>query len=702
MSYNLGLNLVEVDGKVAPSIQPAATSITGYSIFAERGIPGRVVKVTNWTQFQEHFGDYIAGGNGAYAIRGFFDNGGSTAWITRVVNQTETSDAPIAVTTGSAPFTLTEGATLTFSTGETVVFETAGPAVVTGGTAVSGLAGETFTIAVNGGSSVSYVFSAVDGEDFASAGSPTLAEAVNVLNREIGGVRIYINGDGNIEVRTDELGSDGTLEISGNAAAILGLTTGGVEEGPGNVVDVAAVTADELAELLDAALSADYTVTVVGDTVTIEHATLIHITGDAAAAGALGLDTDPHDGVSGMGTAAVAASRTFGTLQVAAGRRGAADPGGWGNSLTISIANDGATFTLTVKRDGDEVESWTELSMDSADPQFVEAVINDENTGSKYIWIPTTPGAGAPSDATDEPLELGEDGSFVDDATAGTAFAASFDLFQNQNIQLLVCPESSEDTVILAGITHCELMNDRMFIGHAPDNLEASSVESWAATFHGDKQYGALYFPWIQVADPRTGRRRYVPPTGHVAGVYARTDRERGIWKAPAGVQAAVNGALDVRYHITDTDHTSLVKNGKVNAVRFVPNYGIIVDSSRTLSSNTIWLYVNVRLLFNFVKSSLLGGLRWVVQEPNDEALWNKVKFNTVTPFLMGLWRRGAFGPGSPDQVFTVKIDAENNPPANIQQGLLTCEVYFYPSRPAETIVIIVGQQEGGGSAGEA
>ena len=157
-----------------------------------------------------------------------------------------------------------------------------------------------------------------------------------------------------------------------------------------------------------------------------------------------------------------------------------------------------------------------------------------------------------------------------------------------------------------------------------------------------------------------------------------------------------------VQYAITDVDHTDLVKNGSVDAVRFVPGQGIIVDSSRTLSTNPLWLYVNIRLLFNYVKSSLKSGLRWVVEEPNSDELWNKVKFNSVTPFLMGLWRKGAFGPGKPEQVFTVKCDADTNPPANIQQGIFTVEVYFYPSRPAETVVIVVGQQEGAGSATEA
>ena len=159
--------------------------------------------------------------------------------------------------------------------------------------------------------------------------------------------------------------------------------------------------------------------------------------------------------------------------------------------------------------------------------------------------------------------------------------------------------------------------------------------------------------------------------------------------------------ALNVAFSISDVQHTDLVKNGSVCAIRNISGLGIVIDSSRTLSTNVLWLYVNVRLLFNFVKSSLKAGLRWTVQEPNDTTLWNKAKYNSITPFLMGLYRRGAFGPGKPSDVFTVKIDAENNPPANIQQGIFTIEVYFYPSRPAETIIITVGQQDSGGTASE-
>jgi phage tail sheath protein FI len=293
----------------------------------------------------------------------------------------------------------------------------------------------------------------------------------------------------------------------------------------------------------------------------------------------------------------------------------------------------------------------------------------------------------------------------LDDTLSGdpleNAFKAAIESrFDTFDIQLLACPESSSDTVVKSALSYCANRGDCMFIGHTAETADSAAATTYGKTYRGDKMYGALYFPFIRVADP-IGTQKWIPPTGHVMGVYARTERERGIWKAPAGNAAVLNNVLDVKMQVTDTDHTLMVKNGSVNAVRRIAGIGIVIDSSRTLSTNPLWLYVNVRLLFNFVKSSLKYGLRWVVQEPNDPTLWNKVKFNSVTPFLMGLWRRGAFGPGAPADVFTIKVDAENNPPANIQQGIFTVEVYFYPSRPAETIKLIVGQQEGASKASE-
>ncbi len=505
MSFNVGVNVLEVDGRVTPSIQPAPTSVGAFVIRSQRGIPEAVYRVSNWSQFVEHFGSYMDGAYGAYAVRGFFDNGGGVAYVTRVVN-----------TSGGSP---AEPSTMTFND-------------------------------------------------------------------------------------------------SGSSAA----------------------------------------------------------------------------------------------LTVTAGYRGQEDPGEWGDGISIRVVENTeltGTYDLLVRYGGRVVETWEKLNNDDAVDavgSHPEDVINDEHTGSKFIIV-TEDGTNNPEE-TDETVDEGfvaldtggEDS--LSGSTLQNAFTAALARFDVHEVQLVCCPESDNATWVNAAITYCSNRGDCMLVGHTPQGNDAAAAKTYGKGYQGDKVYGALYFPWIQVADP-IGTFKWIPPTGHVMGVYARTEKERGIWKAPAGNAARVSGALDVEYHITDADHTDLVKNGSVNAVRFVPGLGIIVDSSRTLSTSPLWLYVNIRLLFNFVKSSLKAGTRWAVQEPNDDTLWNKIKFNSVTPFLMGLWRKGAFGPGSPEEVFTVKVDAENNPPANIQQGILTIEVYFYPSRPAETIIIIIGQQEGGASASE-
>lgn len=510
MSFNVGLNVVEVDGKVAPSIQAAPTSVAAMIIRSARGLPGEVYRVTNWSEFIEHFGGYLDGAFGAYAMRGFIDNGGAVAYVTRVVDD-----------------------------------------------AVADAATETFNDA--GGAS----------------------------------------------------------------------------------------------------------------------------------------------------------------LTVTAGYRGRPDPGAWGNTLSIRIAPNPETegtydlfVAQTTAGKRTTVETWEKLNHSTAAGApgvHPETAVNDEFTGSKFILVnedaatnpsTTVDAAGADADGF-VPLAGGAEDSLAG-ATLQNALVAALPRFDVHKVQLVVCPETDSATVVAAALAYCENRGDCMFVGHTPLGHDAGASKTYVISqgFQGNKVYGAIYFPWIRVADP-IGTQKWIPPTGHILGVYARTERERGIWKAPAGNAAKVNGALDVRHHITDPVHTDLVKNGSVNAVRFIPGQGIVIDSSRTLSTNSIWLYVNIRLLFNFVKSSLMGGLRWVVQEPNDQTLWNKVKFNSVTPFLMGLWRRGAFGSGLPEETFTVKIDSENNPPASVQLGILNIEVYFYPVRPAETIVITVGQQESGASASE-
>lgn len=725
MSFNVGLNIVEVDGRATPSIQAAATSVTGFVIRSQRGIPGEVVRVTNWSQFLERFGSYLRDASGpaygAYAVRGFFDNGGAMAYVTRVVNTVAGSATAATITSNAGPWTVTPGGTLSFTTNlsGTPINATfnAGGATLTGGAGPfdldDGGVGRQLTLTINGTARGPHQF---DPADFPAGGlgAATAGEVAAVLNREFPGIQAFVDAADNLlRVRTDRRGTGATLAASGTAAAELGLA-GGAAAGSGNVADIDAVTPAEARAILAAVLEPaplGFLVTEDDGQITIQHPNsgvteTIQVVADAAGTDStFGFDNDLHAGTDGdPAAAATPASLNIGSglLIVTAGYRGEEDRGAWGNDLRVEIAANGALFDLTVFRgDGDDrvtLESWPALSMDDSASNYVETIVNDEVAGSKYVTVQAS-GAANPPVTTATPLAGGGNGQFAP-GTDTDAYAAAFDLFETIDIQLLCCPESEEPDVVIAGLDHCANMGDRMFAGQTPRTNDMGAALTYGKQFQANKRYGALYFPWIQINDP-IGSRIWIPPTGHVLGVYARTERERGIWKAPAGNAALVQGALDVRFHITNRDHTALVKEGSVNAIRFIPGQGIVVDSSRTLSTNPLWIYVNVRLLFNFVKSSLMQGLRWTVQEPNTSELWNKVKFNSVTPFLLGLWRRGAFGPGTPDEVFTVKIDAENNTPADIQQGRLNIEVYFYPSRPAETIVITVGQQEGGATAGE-
>jgi phage tail sheath protein FI len=359
------------------------------------------------------------------------------------------------------------------------------------------------------------------------------------------------------------------------------------------------------------------------------------------------------------------------------------------------------------------VETHTGLSLQPTHANYAPTRLNHPLTGSRFVRLIHLPDANADRPAATtapvwQPLDAGGvDGSataahFNGDEAAHSGFFA----FDPYDIQLLCC-ERDDLGVVKSALAYCERRGDAMFVGAVPQGFVESLPDAigYGQSLQAAKSYGALYGPWIIVPDPigvGNDPRIAIPPTGHVMGVFARIETTRGIWKAPAGDEANLRGVLDVETRFSDTDHTALVTEGSINGIRAVPRAGIVVDASRTLSTDPRWRYVNVRLLFNYVKSSLRDGLRWARQEPNRDSLWRSIRVSTVTPFLLGLWRQGAFGTGSPEQTFTVIVDGTNNPPDQVEQGRLTVEVYFYPSRPAETIVIVVGQQPSGATVSEA
>ncbi len=249
--------------------------------------------------------------------------------------------------------------------------------------------------------------------------------------------------------------------------------------------------------------------------------------------------------------------------------------------------------------------------------------------------------------------------------------------------------------VQLAMIAHCELMGDRMAILDPPPGLSPQQVKDWRVDLAGyDSKYAAVYYPWVKVFDPASGTNQFVPPSGHMAGVWARNDSSRGVHKAPAN--EVVRGSIAVETQLTRIEQELLNPIG-VNCIRSFPGRGIRVWGARTLSSDPAWRYLNVRRLFNYLEESILGGTQWVVFEPNDDALWARIR-RTISAFLVMEWRKGALFGLTPDEAFYVKCDRETNPAESIDAGQVICEIGVAPVKPAEFVIFRLAQMSGGTS----
>lgn len=239
-------------------------------------------------------------------------------------------------------------------------------------------------------------------------------------------------------------------------------------------------------------------------------------------------------------------------------------------------------------------------------------------------------------------------------------------------------------------IDYCELIRYCFAILDAPPGLMPQEIKEWRMTVNYDSTRAALYYPWIEIGDMTggNGRTRLVPPSGHMAGVYARVDNTRGVHKAPAN--EIVRTVLGLEVNVTKGEHDLLNPIG-VNVIRSFPGRGIRIWGARTLSSDASWRYIPVRRLFNMIEESIERGTQWVVFEPNDPFLWGRVK-RDVSAFLKVIWRTGALFGATPDQAFYVKCDAETNPPELRDLGQMVVEIGIAPVKPAEFVIFRIGQ----------
>lgn len=258
-------------------------------------------------------------------------------------------------------------------------------------------------------------------------------------------------------------------------------------------------------------------------------------------------------------------------------------------------------------------------------------------------------------------------------------------------VSICAVPGVWAGTVESALVTHCELLKDRFAVLDPQDGLDIEGIQTFREAF--DTRYAALYYPWLVTNDPFAPSQFVeVPPSGHVIGIYARTDVERGVHKAPAnavirGIRAVDGIAQDVTKR-----HQDLLNPKGINAIRFFPGLGQRVWGARTLSSDTQWKYVNVRRLFLFLEESIDEGTQWVVFEPNDESLWALVR-QTVANFLTTVWRSGALAGTTADEAFFVQCDRSTMTEDDIANGRLIVVIGVAPVFPAEFVIFRIQQK---------
>lgn len=263
-------------------------------------------------------------------------------------------------------------------------------------------------------------------------------------------------------------------------------------------------------------------------------------------------------------------------------------------------------------------------------------------------------------------------------------------------ISVVYAPNAQAVTGLVgAVIAHCEKLKDRFAIIDAAQG--SANVSDLSPRNDNDTKYAAFYYPWIQLVDPEAGMFRLIPPGGHMAGIYARSDVERGVHKAPAN--ETVRGAADLEFQITKGEQDVLNPRG-VNVIRAFPGRGIRIWGARTLSSDPLWRYINVRRLFIYLEESIEEGTYWVVFEPNNEKLWGRVKA-TITEFLTRVWKDGALMGTKPEEAFFVKCDRTTMTQDDIDNGRLICIIGVAPVKPAEFVIFRIAQYSGGSSVTE-
>lgn len=362
-------------------------------------------------------------------------------------------------------------------------------------------------------------------------------------------------------------------------------------------------------------------------------------------------------------------------------------------------------------RYNDEMENYSELSLNTASPNYLGSRLALSELVKVSVDVPEGVAnpveliLGEGNSSGFFTLEGGKDGS-MSKVTAGTFIGVDGgpgkrtgieSFVENSTVSMMAVPGVTMPEVIVALVAHCENLKSRFAVFDMPkDMYKTNDLIEYRNII--DSTYAAMYHPWIQVFDRSSNRADYIPPSGAVLGIYSRTDINRGVHKAPANETVFCTG-LKVNYTKGEQD---ILNPEGVNLIRALPGEGIRVWGARTASSNSAFKYVNVRRLFIYVEESIKASTNWVVFEPNDGTLWQRVSL-TVSSFLDGLWRNGMLAGASPAEGYFVEIGPSTMTRDDIMNGRLICNIGIAPSRPAEFVIFRVTQHtaEAGGGGEE-
>jgi uncharacterized protein len=391
---------------------------------------------------------------------------------------------------------------------------------------------------------------------------------------------------------------------------------------------------------------------------------------------------------------------------------GGVDPVGVGGAAHLTI-------TVTVQWGARRTDVYPGLELDNAHPRWVGKVLQAEDPTDEFslVWLDVPASTKTPDlvgallatsdrqflagategDALTPAAVAGEHADPDDAKRAATGLAA---LAEVEDIAIVASPDSvrfdlpGHQTAVDDLLAHCEAPKAyRIAIVDPPKDSSISEVRKFRSQF--DSTYGALYYPWVEILDPRAkvdptagAATLQLPPGGFTAGIYARNDIERGVHKAPAN--EVVHGITKFMQTVT-FDRQAVLNPDGINALRFFEGRANRVWGARTMSSDPEWKYVNVRRLFNYLEHSIDKSTQWAVFEPNNERLWASIR-QTIEDFLLVVWRTGALLGTKPEEAFFVRCDRTTMSQNDLDNGRLICLIGVAPTYPAEFVIFRIGQ----------